>query len=259
MSHRGIRLCLFAVTACMTASLSGCGGGLLGEDDVLPGACALGPTPPFQPPALSSKDSAGRLKIYLLRGLGNIYSLGLDRLAEEMRQLDLSPTMVDWPTWENTAQQIVSEYRGPVDADQYIFIGHSFGADDAIRIAWYLRDYGIPVQLLLLLDATAPGTVPDNVVTCIHYYEPWLPGDLFPDIFSGNPVVAEAGNSRTQLSNLLFTHDALGDGVGCADHFSIDANQLMHNLILTEVFQLMAVDAESTGGRPARSSPVAFR
>ena len=194
------------------------------------------------------------MEVYLLRGLNNTYSLGLDQLATEMRALNLSPTMVDWPHWENTAQQIVSEYAGPADGSEYILIGHSFGADDAVRTARYMKDYGIQVQLLFLLDATAPDPIPDNVIHCIHYYEPWLPGDLFPDIFSGNPVVADPGNSRTQILNLFFTREALGDGVGCADHFSLDANELMHNLIMTEVFQLMAAHSDSAGSKSALST-----
>jgi pimeloyl-ACP methyl ester carboxylesterase len=170
--------------------------------------------------------------------------LGFDQLAGEMRALNLSPTLVEWPLWEQTAQQIANDYAGPTDDHEYILIGHSYGADDAIRVARYLRDYAIEVKLLFLLDATSPPLIPDNVVQCIHYYEPWLPGILFPDFFSGNPVAADPGNTRTQITNPFFTREAFGDGVGCADHFSVDANQLMHNLILTEVFQLMEAPSD---------------
>jgi pimeloyl-ACP methyl ester carboxylesterase len=254
MVHQMIRSWSFAAAVCVIPCLGGCGTGLLGGDDVQPGACAKGPTPPFQPQVLPPKDSADRMKIYLLRGLNNTYSLGLDYLATEMRGLDLSPTMVGWPHWENTAQQIVSEYAGPADGSEYILIGHSYGADDAVRLARYMKDYGIQVQLLFLVDATAPDPIPDNVISCIHYYEPWLPGVLFPEIFSGNPVVADPGNSRTQIMNLLFTREALGEGVGCAGHASIDANELMHNLIMTEVFQLMAAHSDTAGSKAALST-----
>jgi hypothetical protein len=245
---------LFAIAACLMPCLGGCGEGLFGYDDVLPGSCAVGPTPPFQPQVIPSEGSASRMKISLLRGLDNIYSLGFDRLAEEMQALNLTPTMVAWPFWEDAAKQIVSQYTGPADGSEYILIGHSYGADDAIRIASYMKDYGIDVKLLFLLDATSPPPIPDNVIQCIHYYEPWLPGDLFPDFFSGNPVVADPGNSRTQITNLLFTREALGDGVGCADHFSVDANQLMHNLLLAEVFRLMAAQPETAGSESVPSS-----
>ena len=249
------RSCSLAVVALLVACLGGCGSGLLGADDVVPGACALGPAAPFQPQTLPSSKAADRTKIYLLRGLDNIYSLGFDNLATEMRALNLQPTLVEWPFWENTARQIVSEYAGRADGSEFILIGHSYGADDAVRIAYYMKDGGMEVRLLFLLDATSPPPIPDNVVQCIHYYEPWLPGDLLPDIFSGNPVVAAEGNSRTEITNLLFTREALGDGVGCADHFSVDANQLMHNLILTEVFQVMESPAETATAKAAPPHP----
>jgi hypothetical protein len=254
MVHPVIRSRWLTIAACLIPCLGGCGSGLLGYDDVLPGSCAYGPTPPFQPEVLPSKDSAACMKISLLRGLDNIYSLGFDELAAEMQALNLTPTMVAWPFWEDAAKQIVSQYAGPADGSKYILIGHSYGADDAIRIALSMKDHGIEVQLLFLLDATSPPPIPDNVIRCIHYYEPWLPGDLFPDFFSGNPVVADPGNSRTQITNLLFTRKALGDGVGCADHFSVDTNQLMHNLIMTELFQLMAAEPETAGSKPVLSS-----
>jgi pimeloyl-ACP methyl ester carboxylesterase len=249
MARLGVRFGSFTFALGLIACAGGCGQGLLGFDDVQPGACALGPTSAYQPQVLPSKDAVARLKIYLLRGLDNVYSLGLDNLATEMHALNLSATMVDWPNWVDTARQIASEYGGPEDDTQYVLIGHSYGADDAVRTALYMKDYGMQVKMLFLLDATDPDPIPDNVDTCIHYYEPWLPGDLLPDIFSGNPVVADLGNTRTHIENLLFTQEALGDGVGCADHFSIDANQLMHNIILTDVLHLMAGRADDTGSK----------
>lgn len=174
-----------------------------------------------------------------MRGFLNDYSLGLDRLATDMQTLNLNPTIVEWPNWEPAVQKIVSEYAGRDDGSKFMLVGHSYGADDAIRMAQVMKERGMEVELLFLLDATVPDAIPDNVVRCIHYYNPWLPGVLFPDIFSGNPVVAEPGNTRTEISNLLFNREALGDGVGCADHFSMDANQLMHNLVMTEALQLM--------------------
>jgi len=186
--------------------------------------------------------------------LYNTYSLGFDRLAAELLGANFSPTIVDWPKWESAAQQIVSENTGPTDDSEYVLIGHSYGADDAVRMARLLNDYDIPVKLLFLLDATSPDPIPENVSLCIHYYEPWPPGDLFPFLFSGNPVVAAPGNSRTQITNLLFTREALGDGIGCANHFSIDVNEHMHNLIMMELIQL--VPAPSDAGRSTGPSSI---
>lgn len=238
MTRRGRRLSALGAAVTVVSCLGGCGNGTLGFDDIFWGSCALGPTAPLQLEVLPSRESTSRTNILLLRGFLNSYSLGLDRLAEEMRALNLNPTIVEWPLWETAAQKIVSDHAGRSDGSAYMLVGHSYGADDAVRVARYLKDRGLEVQLLVLLDATAPDPIPDNVVRCIHHYNPWLPGDLVPDFFSGNPVVAEKGNTRTQISNRLFNQEALGDGVGCANHFSMDANQLMHNLVIAEALQL---------------------
>lgn len=237
-----------ALTTCLIPFLGACGNGIFGGDDVEPGACARGPTAPLQPQVVPSKDVASHVKVYLLRGLNNVYSLGFDQLATQMSELNCTPTIVDWPYWEIAAKQIVGDDAASKEGAKYMLVGHSYGADDAIKTAIVMKDHGMDVQLLFLLDATAPEPIPDNVIHCIHYYEPWLPGDLFPDVFSGNPVVPAPGNNRTKIENLIFSRETLGDGVGCADHFSIDANQLMHNLIATEALKLMSTDPVPTGG-----------
>lgn len=248
MFRRTLCLWLLALTTGLTLYLGACGNGIFGGDDVEPGACALGPTLPLQPQVVPSRDAANQLKIYLLRGLDNVYSLGLDKLASEMGKFNCQPVIVEWPYWDLVVQQIVTDGATSKENAKYMLVGHSYGADDAIRTANVMKEHGMEVQLLFLLDATSPDPIPDNVIHCIHYYEPWLPGDLFPDFFSGNPVVPAPGNTRTKIENLIFSRETLGDGVGCADHFSIDANQLMHNLITTEALKLMTADPVPTGG-----------
>ncbi len=137
------------------------------------------------------------------------------------------------------AQQIVDEHPTMANGTEYMLVGHSYGADDAIRAAQYLKNNDIRVRMLYLIDATVPDPIPDNVDTCIHYYYPWLPGLLAPWFFSGNPVVAEVGNTQTEISNLLFTREALGDVVGCANHFSIEANQFIQNEVIQAALMLM--------------------
>lgn len=246
--HSRHKRCMFCRTrwasiVCIAAGVAhcfgGCGHGYLGGDDIQPGACAIGTAPPFTPQVLPSRDSTEQIRIFLFRGYQNEFSLGLDQLADQLRTLNFTPRVVGWPGWMEAAQRIVDEHPTLADGTEYMLIGHSYGADDAIRVAQYMREYDIRVKMLFLLDATVPDPIPDNVIHCIHYYYPWLPGFLAPWFFSGNPVVAEAGNSQTQISNLLFTRAALGDAAGCPNHFGIDANQFMHNRVIETAIQLM--------------------
>src|SRR5262245_8109132 len=216
----------FALTVCAVLLIqTGCIG-LLGDDDVQGDNCAVGPATLVQPLDVPSKDSTSRVKIFMLRGLVNTYSLGLDRLAGEMENLNLDPVLVDWPEWEGAAQEIVQAYQSNPDDSEFIFIGHSYGSDDAVNISRYFAQYGVPIKLLFLLDSSAPKGIPSNVEKCIHYYIPTIVGDVMPNIFAGNPVVLDPGNNKTVLVNEVFNEQNFGDGVGCANHFSIDVNIL---------------------------------
>jgi pimeloyl-ACP methyl ester carboxylesterase len=164
---------------------------------------------------------------------------------------NFAPTIVDWPKWETVTRELASQYPGPSDPGEFILIGHSYGADDAVRMARLMNDFNMPVKLLFLLDATSPDPIPPNVELCIHYYEPWPPGDFLPYLLSGNPVVPAPDNTRTQIINLHFNREALGDGVGCANHFSVDVNQLMHNIILKQMFELLSAPPNASGSKPS--------
>lgn len=237
-SLRRFAFWLLVVVVVHVGSLTGCGNGILGDDDSRPGACSVGSASPIQPAVIPAKESAERLKVFLFRGYRNDYSLGLDRLAIELRTQNFSPELVTWPNWIEVAERIVNNGAGSSNEFEYVLVGHSYGADDAIQTARYMQIHGLKVKLLYLLDASVPLPIPDNVERCIHYYQPWLPGDLFPDVFSGNPVVAATNNLRTQITNLLFTRETIGEVIGCADHFSIDVNQFIHNRVIEELIRL---------------------
>jgi hypothetical protein len=217
---------------------SGCVG-LWGDDDVQGYNCAVGPATLIQPLDVPSKETTSKVKIFMLRGLVNTYSLGLDRLAGEMENLNLDPVLIDWPEWEGAAQEIVLNYESHPDDSEFIFIGHSYGSDDAVNVSRYFAKYNVPIKLLFLLDSSAPQGIPSNVEKCIHYYIPTIAGDLLPFIFAGNPVTLDPGNKKTILINEVYDVQNFGEGVGCANHFSIDVNIEAHNLIIDEVLKIV--------------------
>jgi pimeloyl-ACP methyl ester carboxylesterase len=242
MEHRLVRPWRFYILIGLLSTLNGCGLGLSGADDVQGDTCSIGPALPFQPTPMPEKPVADRLKSYLLRGLQNKYSLGLDRLAEEMRIINLPTTIVEYPNWQASAERIAQEYPTWPPDSRLVLVGHSYGADDAVLAAKLLKERGVPVDLLYLLDATKPLPIPDNVVRCVHLFGPSIIGLFFPNSFAGNPVVPEASNDRTRIINIPFIVEIFGSGVGCANHFSIDANTLAHNFVIEEVLHLLEPD-----------------
>jgi hypothetical protein len=72
-----------------------------------------------------------RAHVYLLRGLLNIFSLGMDTLAEKIQRRGIYATVHNHTEWEALADQAAAAYRagkeGPI-----IIVGHSLGADAVI-------------------------------------------------------------------------------------------------------------------------------
>lgn len=242
MAHGSTKLA-WLMSVCLVLTLHGCGSGMLGDDDVTLDNCSVGLEQPYKPAAFPASTSADKVQVFLFRGLVNTYSFGLDQLADKLGSMNLPAHMVDWPTWQYVAQNIVEQYPNWPEGTAIVLVGHSYGGDDAIHSARYLNDANIPVDLVILLDATSPNLVPKNVKHCIHFYIPTLWGSFFPTLFAGNPVLPDFWNDTSRVSNYVFIPEFFGEGVGCANHFSIDVNVLAHNLVIEQVLQ--CIDPET--------------
>jgi alpha-beta hydrolase superfamily lysophospholipase len=97
--------------------------------------------------------AAPRAHVYLLRGLLNIFSLGMDTLADELNRRGVYATVDNHADWESLANSAAANYKagkeGPI-----IIIGHSLGADAAMEMANYLGARGVPVALVVPFDGT---------------------------------------------------------------------------------------------------------
>src|SRR5262249_10008627 len=174
----------------------------------------------------------------LFRGLDNVFSLGLDTLQQELTTLGLNASVFSGPDWSTVAAQIANQRAPDPNPPSIVAVGHSYGADDCILLASYLRTRSIPVRMLILLDATSPEPIPDNVDKVLHLYNLWLPGYLAPGVFSGHPVVPAAGNTRTIITNEVVTPDPTDASIGCVNHFNIDSSTIIHVRVIDEIFKL---------------------
>ncbi|HKQ46690.1 MAG TPA: hypothetical protein VJZ71_01325 [Phycisphaerae bacterium] len=227
-----------ALAVVILTYVSGCGAGTTGSDDAVPDSCARGSAVPYQPSIMPSRTATDPMRVYLLHGLYDTYSLGLDQLAEKLNDLNIPSSIIGWYE-RDVALTIISEaYADRPNGTTVVLMGHSYGADDAITLAEKLGEEGIPVELLFLFDATTPKPVPANVARCVHLLTPSLEGYLFPWFFAGNPVEAAVGNTHTQVLNVPFTAEKFGAAaLGCVNHYSIDVNIAAHNLAIQEVFR----------------------
>jgi predicted alpha/beta hydrolase family esterase len=92
----------------------------------------------------------------------NIFSLGMDSLAEELSKRGVHTTVSNHGEWQSLADQAASNYKAGKD-DPIILIGHSLGGDAVMQMAAYFNRKNIPVALVIPFDGTGSFPTPANV------------------------------------------------------------------------------------------------
>jgi hypothetical protein len=179
-----------------------------------------------------------RAHVYLLRGLMNIFSLGMDSLAEELSKRGVYATVSNHSEWQSLADEAASNYKAGKE-DPIILIGHSLGADAVMQMAAYLNRKKIPVALVVPFDGTESFSTPANVGRLVNLtqrkYAYMRPGPGF----------------HGSLANV----DVSGDA--SIDHINIDKSPRLHARAISEV--LTAVKTHRgivpNGPIPAAANP----
>jgi hypothetical protein len=169
---------------------------------------------------------AGR--ILIVRGIFNVFSLGMDQLACRLSargyRVDVAPPSLAYLA----AEAIEKERRSVPNAGPMVIVGHSLGGRFCCSIPWRWRARGLSVNLAVILDSNPRMAVPDNVRRCINLYVTNQYG-----VFHGQDVWAV--DSRTDLVNLDMTKVDRPPGVAPVDHFSIDDSAWIQHLVIEEI------------------------
>ena len=106
--------------------------------------------------------------VYLFRGLADIFSTGMDTLADELNKQGVYATSHSHTDWKEIADRATVDYKakkeGPI-----ILIGHSLGADAVMEMADYLGGKGVPVALVVPFDATQSFPATRNVARVVNF------------------------------------------------------------------------------------------
>ena len=170
-----------------------------------------------------------RPHVYLLRGLMNIFSLGMDSLAEELSKRGVYATVSNHSEWQSLADQAASAYKARK---------HSLGADAVMQMAAYLNRKNIPVALVVPFDGTELFSTPANVGRLVNLtqrkYAYMRPGSGF----------------HGSLANV----DVSGDP--SIDHINIDKSPRLHARAISEVLAVLKGRriATPSGSTPAASA-----
>jgi hypothetical protein len=168
------------------------------------------------------RTSSGGAQIFLLKGFADVFSSGMDALAEKLRRRGIAARVASHSSSDTLADEVASRYkagaRGPV-----IIVGHSLGADAAATMARRLNDSKIPVALVIAYGPTASQEITPNVARAINYFQ-------------------TSGSWRGQFRPAPGFHGSLVninlDNAADINHFNIDKIDRLHS---QSISQIMAV------------------
>jgi hypothetical protein len=169
--------------------------------------------------------------VYLLRGVLNVFSLGLDGIAAKLEAQGIPVTITNYLGWSAVADEAAADYRsGRVRT--IILVGHSSGATVLPDMVARLDQLGAPVKLAIGLDSVFKTSLSGRVGRYVNYY-----------IGNGNgePVTRTKGLHGT-LENVNVQNVP---GVG---HITIEKSEIMQRRVIGDI------DAVVFGSRPRQAS-----
>jgi hypothetical protein len=176
-------------------------------------------------------SSANGAHVYLLRGVLNVFSLGLDSIAAKLEAQGIPVTITNYLGWSALAEEAAADYRsGKVKT--IILVGHSSGATVLPDMVARLSELGAPVKLAIGLDSVFRTSLSGRVGRYVNYY-----------IGNGNgEPVAPTKQLHGTLENVNVSNVP---GVG---HITIEKNEIMQRRVIGDI------DAVVFGSRPREVS-----
>jgi hypothetical protein len=188
--------------------------------------------------AEAAPASPAGARVYLMRGVLNIFSLGLDQIAARLQAQGIPASVHNYIPWASVADDAAAEYRSG-RANIIILVGHSSGATCLPAMVERLSQQGVPVKLAIGLDSVFHTSLSGRVGKYINFYV--ANG-------AGTPVVGTR-NLQGTLENVDVENVP---GVG---HLTIDKNEVMQQKVIAAID---AAVASGPGIAPVpRAAPVA--
>ncbi len=156
--------------------------------------------------------------VYLLRGVLNIFSLGLDEIAAKLQQQGINVTIANYLSWASLADEAAAEYRSG-RTRTIVLVGHSSGATSLPDMVARLDQQGVPVKLAIGLDSVFHTSLTGHVGRYINFY---IANG------AGTPVARAKGFSGS-LENVNVQNVP---GVG---HITIDKSQIMQQKVISAI------------------------
>jgi hypothetical protein len=169
-------------------------------------------------------------EVHTMRGGLGIFSIGMNQLRDSSEaRFNIPAYSTMWYNAGDVSRTIISNYYKQKIHKPIILIGHSLGANEQIKVARNLNAAGVPVDLLVTVDAVSQTIVPPNVKEALNVYKPG-----FVPMFSGLRLRAVNPNA-THIENIN-VNTLKGVTV---NHFTIDKDRVVQALILDKVKKVL--------------------
>lgn len=167
---------------------------------------------------------------HTMRGGLGIFSIGMNQLRDSIaNKYHIPAYSTMWYNAGDVSRTIITHYYKYNDHRPIILIGHSLGANDQIKVARNLNAVGIPVALLVTVDAVSQTIVPPNVQYAMNFYKPG-----YVPMFSGLKLKA-VNPDKTVIENINVAN--LKDVQ--VNHFTIDKHKVVQAMILDKVEKVL--------------------
>lgn len=195
---------------------------------------------------VSDARRSSHAHVYLLRGLLNVFSLGMDELAAKLQARGISASVHNHAEWETLANEIAAKYkagnRGPI-----ILVGHSLGADAVMFMGAYLGKKRVPIALIVPFDGTGSFAASSNVARVMNLTQ------------RDYAYMTRGNGFRGELRNI----DVSGQGVG---HIDIDKSDRLHKMVINKILSIVghrsrrkpATDASAASKPTPKPKPAAL-
>jgi pimeloyl-ACP methyl ester carboxylesterase len=161
------------------------------------------------------------LRVYLLRGFLNVFSLGMDQLAAELRQRGIEAVVANHSLSGVYATEAIRDCRAGVITSIAV-VGHSLGATAAVDMAEEIGQAGLKVGMVATVDPVSPSVAPANVRILKNYY---ISGGVGKTVEAGAgfrgslqniDVRNEPGTGHVAIANSVRVHQDILKTIGAA-------------------------------------------
>ena len=182
--------------------------------------------------------------IYLIRGLANVFSRGMDDLAAKLVQRGYVATVHEHGEGSAIAGAILRDQRASGGRAQAVIIGHSLGANVVADIANALAAQGGSVALAVAFDPTVERQVTGGARRFVNFYQAnngW------------GMAVTASPRFRGRLENIDLSRS------GELSHFNIEKDPRLHAQVIGWVAQAIGPGHRRPARVAAGSGQVATR